>query len=60
VKRLVDQDFYHQHIYKHPWGRQLRPYPATIQQAKEFVKICQVQTVKSGVVTSVPVATLSR
>lgn len=59
-KYLVDQGFYYQHIYEHPWGGRFIAYPATIQAAKEFVKIHQAQASKGGVITNVPVATLHR
>ena len=60
VKYLVDQGFYYQHIYEHPWGGQFMAYPTTMQAAKEFIKTYQVQAAKSGVIINVPVATLHR
>jgi hypothetical protein len=60
VKYLVDQGFYYKHIYEHPWGGCFMPYPATMQEAKEFVHTYQAQARKEGVITNVPVATLQR
>ena len=61
AKYLVDHGFYYQHIYENLWGGQYMNYPATMQEAKEFVKTYQKQAVgKDGRITNVPVATLRK
>jgi hypothetical protein len=60
AKYLADHGFYYQHIYEHPWGGQYMKYPATMQEAQDFVRTYQQQASKLGVITNVPVATLNK